>query len=132
MQYFLTHFIMETTFFHKNLDQKEIGKFNKYVETKTDMIENLLTKFAEDAKVLKISIQKFEKHDAYEVELRLNLPGKVLVAKEASHQITKAVDLSKDRLMSQIKKHVAHLRKARSLDSVRGSQPSKMAAAYTA
>lgn len=110
---------MEITLFHKNLGQEEIDKFNKYLETKLDSIESLLTKFADDAKLLKVSIEKFEKHDAYQVEFILNLPAKVLVAKEASHAITKAVDLGKDRLVSQIKKHMAHLRNDRSHASIR-------------
>ena len=110
---------MEITLFHKTLNSKEVEKFNKYVESKLEAIECLLTKFADDAKLLKISIQKFEKHDAYEVEFHLNLPAKSIIAKEASHQIMKAVDLSKDRLISQIKKHMAHLRRERSHQSIR-------------
>lgn len=110
---------MEFTYFHKNLTKTEAGVFVDYVTKKIEAIENLLTKFATDASILKVSIEKFEKHTAYEVEFCLVLPTKTLVAKEASHQITKAVDLSKDRLVSQIKKHLAMLRRERSHRSVR-------------
>lgn len=110
---------MEITFFHKNLTRKEVNTFLDYVHQKTDSIENLLTKFAEDASILRISIEKFEKHDAYEVEFNLGLPTKTLKAKEASHNIMKAVDLSKDRLIAQIKKHMAMLRKDRGHKSIR-------------
>lgn len=110
---------MEITFFHKNLSKEEEGIFVDYVEQKRDAIENLLTKFASDAKVLKLSVEKFNKHDAYEVEFCLNLPAKTIVAKEASHSINKAVDLSKDRLISQLKKYMAMLRKDRSHKSIR-------------
>ena len=65
--------------------------------------------------------EKYEKHDAYEVEFCLNLPAKSLVAKEASHMITKAIDLSKDRLISQLKKHMARLRKDREHKSIRNT-----------
>ena len=113
---------MEATFFHKNLTKKEIQKFLEYVKEKIPAIENLLTKFADDASILKSNIEKFEKHDAYQVEFCLVLPTKTLVAIEASHQITKAVDLSKDRLITQIKKHMAILRKDRSHKSIRHAE----------
>jgi len=111
---------METTFFHKNLNKKEESSFVDYVNKKLPAISQLLTKFAPDAQLLKVSIEKFTKHDAFEVEFCLTIPTKSLVATEASHQITKAVDLSKDRLVGQIKKHIAMLRKERSHKSIRG------------
>ncbi|MDA1060726.1 MAG: hypothetical protein O3B47_02955 [bacterium] len=118
---------MEATFFHKNLTKKETQKFLEYVKEKIPAIEILLTKFADDASILKANIEKFEKHDAFQVEFCLVLPTKSLVAKEASHQITKAVDLSKDRLISQIKKHMAILRKERSHKSIRNVELEKAA-----
>ncbi len=110
---------MDTTFFHKNLSKLEENYFLEYVQQKIPAIESLLTKFAEDATLLNISIEKFEKHDAFEVEYCLNLPAKRLVAKEASHTINKAVDLSKDRLLAQIKKYLSQLRKDRAHKSIR-------------
>jgi ribosome-associated translation inhibitor RaiA len=110
---------MEVTYQFKHLTKEDEKKFVDYVEQKIPAIANLLTKFADDAAILKASIEKFEKHDAYEVEFQLSLPAKSLVAKEASHQIMKAVDLSKDRLQIQIKKHIAHLRKDRQHGSIR-------------
>ena len=111
---------MEITFFHKNLAKKEERTFEEYVGEKKESIQSLLTKFADDAQLLKVSIEKFEKHDAFQVEFCLILPTKSIVATETSHQITKAVDLSRDRLVSQIKKHLAILRKDRSHQSIRG------------
>lgn len=104
--------------FQKNLDQKEEVVFVGYLKQKTSAIEDLLTKFSKDAVLLKVSIEKFEKHDAYEVEFCLTLPTKSMVAREASHQITKAIDLSKDRLVAQIKKHLEMLRQDRSHRSI--------------
>lgn len=117
---------MDVNYFHKHLSKKEEADFLDYVEPKIPAIEVLLTKFADDAKILKVSIEKFDKHDAFQVEFCLNLPAKSLVAKEASHTITKAVDLSKDRLISQIKKHMAQLRKDRSHRSIRDAEPIKV------
>lgn len=117
---------MEVTFFQKNLNKKEESTFVEYVNQKLHSIEHLLTRFAKDTNVLKASIEKFNKHDAYEVEFCLALPMKSLVATEASHQISKAVDLSKDRLISQIKKHMDGLHKNRTHKSIRGQQPVRM------
>ncbi|MBL4694549.1 HPF/RaiA family ribosome-associated protein [Candidatus Gracilibacteria bacterium] len=110
---------MEVTFFHKNLTKSDEAILVEYVGQKTEAIAKILTKFAPDAKLLRITTQKFEKHDAYQVEFCLSLPNKSIVAKEASHQLYRAVDLSKDRLVTQIKKHMAQLRKSRSHQSIR-------------
>ncbi len=110
---------MEITHFQKNLDKKEQKAFLEYLKLKLPAIENLLGSFADDAAILKVGIERFDKHDAYEVEFNLTLPTKSLIAKEASHQITKAVDLCKDRLVAQIKKHIAMLRKDRKHRDVR-------------
>lgn len=110
---------MDVNYFIQNLSKREEESFKDYVVEKLPALENLLTKFADDARLLKVTIEKFEKHDAYEVEFCLILPTKSMHAKEASHTITKAVDLSKDRLVSQLKKHMALLRKDRSHKSIR-------------
>ena len=110
---------MEITFLYKNITKTEERNFVEYVDGKIPAIKNLLSKFSEDSCILKISIEKFNKHDAYQVELALSLPTKTLIGSEASHAITKAVDLSKDRLISQLKKHMAHLRKDRAHKSIR-------------
>lgn len=105
---------MEMNIFQKNLNPAEEEIFVNYLKTKTNAIEELLTKFSPDAALLKISIEKFDKHDAFEVEFNLVLPTKSMVALEASHKITKAIDLTKDRLIAQIKKHLTLLRQDRS------------------
>lgn len=121
---------MKVTFFQKNLSKEEEAAFIEYISQKTESIENLLTKFADDAQLLKASIEKFDKHDAYEVEFYLTLPTKALLAREASHTITKAVDLSKDRLIGQIKKHIARLRRDRAHKSIRKTEVKKEEHSY--
>lgn len=113
---------MEITFLYKNLKKSDEGVFFSYVQQKMEAIELLLSKFSEDAKIFKASIEKFEKHDAYQVEFCLVLPTKSIVSTETSHSINKAVDLSKDRLIAQIKKHLAQLRKERSHKSIRNQE----------
>lgn len=113
---------MEVTTTYKNLSKEEEGKFVEYFKTKIPAIENLLTKFADDAKILKVQVEKFEKHDAFSVELRLVLPSKEIIANETSHSFMKATDLSKDRLLTQIKKHMSHLQKERAHESIRDAE----------
>jgi len=117
---------MEINVFQKSLAPKEENVFNDYLEKKIPSIKSLLSKFAHDAVLLKVTVEKFEKHDAFEVEMCLTLPTKSIVAKEASHQITKALDLSKDRLIAQLKKHMDSLRKERSHKSIRQEIPAEV------
>ncbi len=110
---------MEVKFFHKNSTDEENKNFQEYFEKKLESIKNFTTKFESVDPILKATLEKFAKHDAYEVELQLILPSKTIVAKEASHSIQKALDLSKDRLITQIKKHIAMLRKDREHQSIK-------------
>lgn len=102
---------MKVRYQYKNLSEKEQALFEEYISSKISAIEALLTHFAEDAVMLESRVEKFDKHDAFEVELILKMPMKSIQACETSHTITKAVDLSKDRLIVQIKKILSSLRK---------------------
>lgn len=113
---------MEINIFQKNLAQKEEEIFIGYLNQKTPAIKDLLKKFSKDNVLLKVTIEKFDKHDAFEVEFCIVIGGKSMVAKEASHQITKAIDLTKDRLISQIKKHMAMMRGDRAHKSLAKKQ----------
>lgn len=113
---------MEIIVLHKNLSKTEEVQFDDYLGKKIPALDALLTSYARDAKTLNVSIEKFEKHSAYEVEFCLNLPQKSLVAKETSHAITKCTDLTKDRLVAQIKKHMALLKGGRVHRSIKGEE----------
>ncbi|MBT3865345.1 hypothetical protein HOE67_00745 [Candidatus Peregrinibacteria bacterium] len=95
---------------YKNLSKSEQALFDEYMKSKIKQIDNLLTNFEEDAVMLDLKIEKFNKHDAFEVEYVLKIPMKTLKSREASHQITKAVDLAKDRLIVQLKKFQKQLK----------------------
>lgn len=102
---------METVFFFKNMVRSEETQLQEYVFKKLPRIEKLLTHFAEDAVLLHVKGEKFDKHSAYDVELVLKLPSGTLSGKEASHAITKAVDLAVDRLEMQLKKSSEKVRR---------------------
>lgn len=94
---------------HKNLDDAEKNQFNDYLEKKMPRFQRLITHFAEDALLLTAVIEKFDKHSAYKVDLKLEMPSHTLMASESSHAITKAIDFAVDRLISQLKKHLEKL-----------------------
>lgn len=89
----------------------EEQKLREYVSTKLPKFEKLVTRFSEDSVSLQIKAEKFNKHQAYEVEMILKLPSITLIGREASHMITKAVDLSKDRLENELRKFEDRLKR---------------------
>ena len=84
----------------------EEGDLREYVTGKLPKFEKILSRFPADGVVLHIKGEKFQKHSAYEVEMVLKMGKETLSAKEASHAITKAVYLAKDRLGMQLKKSI--------------------------
>jgi ribosomal subunit interface protein len=78
--------------------------FENYFDSKLSQLETLVKKYPDDAVILDVKLEKFDKHDAYDVEIIFRLPAHKIKANEASHTIMKAVDLAKDRLISQLKK----------------------------
>ncbi len=92
------------------MDVWEEKLMKEYMDSKIPRLEKLLSHFEDDTVSLTVRAERFEKNNAYRVELVLEIPGKLLVGIEDSHTIEKAVDLSKDRLLNQIKKHEDQLR----------------------
>lgn len=82
----------------------ESAEFEKYLEKKLGRIEKFTERYQDDEVLLTATIEKFEKHNAYKVTLILNLKGDTIMADESSHAITKALDDSVDRLVSNLKK----------------------------
>ena len=112
----------------KGLSKKEEDFVQKYCPSKIEHVEKRLTHFAKDAVILNMNVSRFDKHNAYAVEFILKLPKKTIVAKEASHTLNKAIDFAKDRLIRQIKKHDALLKKEFTYDrehasSIRDLEP---------
>ncbi|MDX9971157.1 MAG: HPF/RaiA family ribosome-associated protein [Candidatus Gracilibacteria bacterium] len=111
---------MELILTQKNLSDTEAKKFKEYTEKKVSQFEGLFEAYDSDSVSLKVNIEKFEKHDAFSVDMTLSMPrSENLVASEASHLLTKALDLSKDRLVAQIKKIKELKRENRTHKSIR-------------
>ena len=118
---------MQTVFFFKNMLPGEQEKLQEYCSVKLPSLEKMLSHFPPDGVILQVKGEKFRKHSAFEVEFVMKLANRTFSAKEASHMITKAVDLAKDRLVMQLKKSVYQIRrthrsvKARSKVKMRSS-----------
>lgn len=102
---------METVFFFKNMNVEQEEKLREYFLSKLPQLKKLISHFPDDAVLLQVKGEKFQKHSAFEVELVMKLPSETVSSKEASHTINKAVDLAKDRLTVQLKKNFSQLRR---------------------
>ncbi|MEK7545185.1 MAG: HPF/RaiA family ribosome-associated protein [Patescibacteria group bacterium] len=109
---------MKIIFFSKALSSAEEKQLREYVDKKMKSLSRLLSHFAEDSVQLQITTERFEKNNAFQVEMILTVPQKKVVGKEASHTIQKAVDLAKDRIMVQLRKHEEVRREHRSIKKV--------------
>lgn len=119
---------MEPLFFFKNMSSSDAAALRDYFVKKTPRLDKLLSHFPGDAALLQVKGERFSKHSAFEVELILKLPNQTFLSREASHLITKAVDLALDRLTMQIKKSAMNMRRSHRSVKTRGKL--KMREAY--
>lgn len=108
---------MNIKFFCKGLPSEVDKKLRDYIDKKMSSFEKLLTEFDDDTIQLQITAERYEKNNAYNVEMILKVPKKTIVANEDSHSIEKAVDLAKDRIIKQLKKNEEKNRIHRKRDS---------------
>ena len=102
---------LPTNVIAKNLTDWEKKQFTDYLLKKETRIARLVKHFSEDSVLLTASIEKFEKHTAYKVVLKLAIPSETIIADESAHAITKGLDDTTDRLIAQLKKHMDKLKK---------------------
>ncbi|MCX6734125.1 MAG: HPF/RaiA family ribosome-associated protein [Candidatus Peregrinibacteria bacterium] len=85
---------MKIQYSMKNMAGWEEKRTKEYMQGKIPRLERLLSHFQDDTVSLTVRAERFDKNNAYHVE-----------GNEDSHAIEKAIDLSKDRLVNQMKKH---------------------------
>ncbi|MFA5842765.1 MAG: HPF/RaiA family ribosome-associated protein [Candidatus Gracilibacteria bacterium] len=98
---------MQPTFFYKNLADPEKELVESYFQKKAVRLEKLLSKYDADGVKLNVTGERFTRKAAYKVEMVMDLPkvgGKPLYSSEDSRDLRKAIDLSVDKLIDQIKK----------------------------
>lgn len=96
---------MKIQYTFKDMESWEQARVQEYAEQKTRSLEKLLSHFQHDEVHLEVRAERYDKNNAYEIELAMEIPTKVMVGKEASHSIEKALDLAKDRLIKQLRRH---------------------------
>lgn len=96
---------MNIQFAFKGMAKWEQDRVLEYAMSKTPALEKLLQHMDIDEVKLLVRAERFEKNNAYSVELVLEMRSSVFVGTEASHSIDRAIDLAKDRLVKQMKKH---------------------------
>ena len=96
---------MKIQYTFKDMEPWEEVRVKEYAEQKMRSLEKLLSRFQDDEVHLEVRSERYEKNNAYEVELAMEIPAKIMIGKEASHSIEKAIDLAKDRLLKQLRRH---------------------------
>lgn len=101
---------MKIQYSMKNMVTWEEKRLREYVEQKIPGLEKLISHFQDDEVSFIIRAERFDKNNAYRVELTLQIPSRMLIGVEDSHSIEKAVDLAKDRLVKQLKRYEEQLK----------------------
>ncbi len=95
---------MQIDYFFKNLRPDEKKWCEEYLATKFPQLEKLIHRHVEDSASLRVKAEKFTTKSAYKITLDLKLPKQSFLVSEDDHTIVEAVDLAKDKLISQLKK----------------------------
>ena len=86
---------MKIQYTFKDMEPWEEVRVKEYAEQKMRSLEKLLSRFQDDEVHLEVRSERYEKNNAYEVELAMEIPAKIMIGKEASHSIEKAIDLAR-------------------------------------
>ncbi|MBI4143209.1 HPF/RaiA family ribosome-associated protein [Candidatus Uhrbacteria bacterium] len=90
---------------------KKLGEFDQhfcrqYLEQKVDAITRALPRLGPDAEVsLDVRVERFAKKKAFKVSMHLRAGARTWMAEEDDHTLREAIDLSKDKLVLQMRKH---------------------------
>lgn len=95
---------MQIDYFFKNLTDSEKKWCEEYVATKVPQLEKLIHRNFDDSAALRIKAEKFSTNSAYKITFDLKLPKQSFLVSEDDHTIVEAIDLAKDKLISQLKK----------------------------
>jgi len=96
---------MNTYFYFKKINKADEEKLKDYfTKEKTPRLTKLLQHGNFELAKFKMRAEYFLHHNAFEVEVELNIGKQELVAKEKSHNLLKALDLAIDRQIAQLRK----------------------------
>ncbi|MFH1509094.1 MAG: HPF/RaiA family ribosome-associated protein [bacterium] len=96
---------MNIQYYFQNIDDNEKKIVKKHLEEKKlNALNRLLQHGNYENSNLKVSIERFEKHNAYAVKYNLDMPKDRLLAEETSHKLLKSVDFALEKLVAQVRK----------------------------
>lgn len=95
----------------KNISDQTKEEVRDYADKRFAHLETFLSTYQDDNKMLTVNVEYHQRHNAFEVNVRLQLAGKSLHHKEVKHNIQEVLDLVEANIIRQAKKHIDHLRK---------------------
>lgn len=96
---------MTVNFYFKNISQlEEIGLKNYFISKKMVRLKRLLQYGNDQLAKLRVRAERFEKHNAFVVDMELKIGSNRLVGSETSHDLQKSLDFALDRLIAQLRK----------------------------
>ncbi len=97
---------MQTTYSFKKLGEFDLHFCRQYFEQKVDAVERALPKLGPDAETkLDVRVERFAKKKAFKVTFQLRAGTQHWIAEEDDHTLREAIDLAKDKLVLQMRKH---------------------------
>lgn len=94
---------MTINYSFKNFTAEEKQKFEEYFATKISHIEEAIKDFTGAGK-LQVRVEKFATKKAYKLSLNLGMPDINIFVSEDDHTINEVIDLTKDKLVAQVRK----------------------------
>ena len=97
---------MEITYSFKKVGEFDQHFCRQYVEKKADAIARALPKLRPEATTaLQFRAERFAKKKAFKVTLTLRADSNQWTAEEDDHTLQEAIDLAKDKLILQMRRH---------------------------
>ena len=97
-----------------NLTEPEKAQFEEYLDKKLANLMPILEAHYPDADTVYVdaSVQKHDKHTAFDFRLLMEMPRKRLMTQEVKHSITESLDFATKRMEQQIVKHLKRMTRA--------------------
>lgn len=97
-----------------NLTAPEKAQFEEYLDKKLANLMPLLNAHFpdEDSVYVDASVEKHDKHTAFDFRLLMEMPRKRMMSREVKHSITESLDFATQRMEQQMVKHFKKLTRA--------------------
>lgn len=99
---------MNIQYHYKHINDVIKPDLEDYIQSKLEDLSKYIADVSEDSVLAEVSIEHFEKHDAYQVDMRITVrSGKEILfqAQETKHTYTESIDAVRDKLQMQLIRH---------------------------